>query len=330
MRKIEKPSQKLDVSDLPPVKNYLSTGCTILDLAIADRLPGGFGVGRISHIYGPESSAKSVLLAEPLGSTQRQGGNAYLVDAESTFDLVRGEHLFGIDVENLNYISPINVEDELTIEYLFDTIISNALENCKNLSVVGIDSLSAMPSEIETDEGISEKSYGTSRAKGLSKAFRKYIWQLANKNLSLIFVDQVRQNVGVMFGKKYVVSGGEALKFYASTRILVRKESSIKNKHGKIIGINVGFIVDKNKIAPPFREGTFRLLFDYGIDDVGTNLQFVKTEKLYETPDGKTFKSLNSAIDYIEKNDLEAELIEMVVELWQEIYKRQERKRRKR
>jgi len=333
----KKGSQLLGAVDLPPVKSYLSTGCTILDLAIANRLPGGFGAGRISHVYGPESSAKSVIALEPLGSAQRQGGLSTFIDAEVTLDLKRAKELFGIDVKKLLYISGMDDEyDKLTVEELFDEIlpdlIKEAKENGKPCAVT-IDSLSAIPSNVEMDEDIDKASYGTSRAKSLSKGFRKYIWELSKSGLALIFVDQTRQNVGVLFGKQHTFSGGEALKFYASTRVLVKKSKNILNSKKAIVGIEIDFVVEKNKIAPPFRAGTFRLLFDYGIDNIGTNLSFLKNavnKKGNYFVKEKSFKSLDRAIKYVEDNDLEKELENEVYRMWKEIHQPTRRKRKKR
>jgi len=327
------------VLDLPSVTQYLSTGCTILDLAIAGTLPGGFPVGRISHIYGPESASKSVLAMEPLGSAQRQGGIAWYIDAEGTFDEQRAL-LYGIDVEKLEYISSMNLSDDLTIEYLFDDLLPGMEERAEKAGgpcAVSIDSLSAIPSQTESDEGIGEATYGTSRAKMLSKGFRKHIWTLSKTGLTMLFVDQVRQNVGVSFGKKYVFSGGEALKFYASVRVLLSVVTKIKNKDGKTIGVEIGFSVDKNKIAPPFREGHFLLLFDYGIDDIATNIKWLR-ENDPEMPskgwyefNGKRFRSMPDFVAYIEDNDLEEELIKRVHHVWNDIYSSgTERKPRKR
>jgi len=331
-RVIKNPSQLLDIKELPPVSNYLSTGCTILDLAIADRLPGGFGAGRISHVIGYESSAKSILALEPLGSAQRQGGFASYIDAEMTLDFQRASDLFGVDVSKLNYMHAGKIED-LTIGYFFDEILpvlEKEASTTKKPSVCSIDSLSAITTELELEEATDKMSYGT-RAKSLSKGFRKHIWKLSKANLGLIFIDQTRQNVGVLFGKKHVVSGGEALKFYATTRLFVKKVSDIKNKHDKIIGINVHFKVEKNKLAPPYREGEFSLLFDYGIDDIATNLIWLKTNlglKGKYQIGNDSFKSLDAAIAYIEDNELEAELQNEVYQLWQDIYTKVERKGR--
>lgn len=336
MRKVKKsPSQMLAIEELPPVTHYLSTGCTILDLAIAGRLPGGFGAGRISHIIGSESSGKSIIALEPLGSAQRQGGYATFIDAEMTLDLVRAKNLFGINTDELKYISTEET-DNLTIDYIFDNIVpilEEAASDTKNPSAVTIDSLSAIPSNIEIEEDLDKGGYGVSRAKILSKCFRKHIWKLSKSNLGMIFVDQTRQNIGVTFGKQHTFSGGEALKFYASTRLFTKHESEIKNKHGIAIGINVSFKVEKNKIAPPFRKGSFRVLFDYGIDDIGTSIMFLKEtrgDKGTYTVLKESFKSLDSAISFIEDNNFEVSLQNEVYDIWREVHEKSERKARER
>jgi len=317
---------------LPPVTHYLSTGCTVLDLAISDRFPGGFGGGRIAHIYGPESTGKSILALEPLGSSQRQGGNTGFLDAEGTLDFDRAQQLFGVDISILNYISAITGNiDDLTIEYMFSTIIGDALRNAdtEHPSALSVDSLSAITSGKELDDN---DPYGASRAKALSAGFRKIIWQLCQKNLALIFIDQTRQNVGApAFAKKTTFSGGEALKFYASTRLFVNLQKKLENTSKKIIGINVGFTVEKNKIAPPFRSGTFRVLFDYGIDNIGSNLdwlnehEFLGNSKGYLTWEGKRYR-FDDLIFHIEDNGLENELDKYIAECWRTVYTKGERK----
>ncbi len=334
----KKASELLTIDELPPVNNYLSTGCTILDLAISNRIPGGFPVGRISHVYGTESSAKSVIACEPIGSAQRQGGKGWYIDSEGTFDFERAHSLFGIDCESLNYVSAENMKDDLTIEYLFDTIIPDAEKEALQIGkpcIVSIDSLSAIPSKPEIDEGISDKTYGTTRAKALSKGFRKHIWNLNKSGLSLIFIDQIRQNVGVVFGKQYTFSGGEALKFYASCRVRLSVIKKFKNKFNRIIGVEVEFEVDKNKIAPPFRHGSFYLVFDYGIDDIWTNFVWLRENdmdnesRFYPVPGTeKKFQALVDAITFVEHNNLEEELQRKVYKVWEQIYQTMDRKQR--
>ena len=343
IKKLDDMVDGLDVRREPPVTQYLSTGCDILDLAIADRLPGGFGAGRINHIWGTESSSKSMLVAEVMRSSQAAGGFIELVDSETTFDMVRAETLHDLNVNNLTCLTSDDLDEkqDLTVEYLFDTVIKEGLvkanKKVKAPDLIAIDSLSAISSEVEVVDDISTKTYGATRAKAMSTGFRKYIWKLTEANLTLLFVDQTRDNVGVTFGSKYVRSGGNALGFYASTRIFTKVDSKLKNKYGKVVGIVVEFKVDKNKIAPPFREGKFRILFDYGVDNVGTNILWLKENdpdykagKGYYEFNGKKLQGLDKMITYIENEKLEKALSEEVYRVWKIVYEPIDRIRRRR
>ena len=337
-KKIKNIIESLEVVDLPPVTQFLSTGCTILDLAITDKLPGGFGAGRISHIFGPESTAKTVLAQEPLGAAQRMGGIAHFVDVEYTLDKERAHKLFGLSCN----IGDENWEEShpKTIEELFDGSIELLLKgkDKDSIAAMSIDSLSALPSEKEAEDALNVAGFGTTRARQLSTAFRKYIRKIAVSNVAVIFIDQTRKDIGSPFNA-YTVSGGEALKFYASTRVQVSNRGKILNKHKMVIGVNIGFKVVKNKIGPPFREGIFRLIFDYGIDNVGTNIQWY-TENSTNCPKGSflvpcaneiaTVKGLGKAIKYVEDNNLEEQVIEAVEKLWRVVYEQEERKPKER
>ena len=339
----KKEKESLNCSDFlgvrsEPITHFLSTGCTILDMAISNRMNGGFPAGRICHIVGSESSAKTMFMAEVLRSSQAQKGTAYLVDSEGTFDFARAKALHDIDIKKLVYLGTQDDED-FTIEYFFDKVVPYAIEgNKKRLpSVIGIDSLSAIPSSIETNEDISKGTYGTSRAKSLSTAFRKYIWKLTDANLSLVFIDQTRQKIGVTFGKKTTWSGGNAIGFYSSTRIETKVKAKIKNKFKKIIGVVVEFEVSKDKVAPPHKKGEIRILFEYGIDDVGTNIVWLrvndpnyptKTGYCYPGSDEK-FPSYEALVKHIHDEQQEEVLINEVWRVWQEIYAELEYKRRR-
>jgi len=276
--------------NLSPITHFLSTGCTILDLAITDDLPGGFPGGRITHIYGLESAAKTIFATEPLGSAQRQGGKAFFEDAEHTLDFDRLE-LFGVDCgadpledkKNWCYGTPNSIEE------LFDVEIQSAIDDCDNKkpNAMAVDSLSALSSEKELEAKLTDASYGTSRAKKMSEAFRKFLRSLSEANLALIFVDQSRQGLDP-YGPKEVVSGGLALKFYSSVRIHMAVEKRIyEREKGPVVGVWFKFEVVKNKVGPPLRAGRVAVIFNYGVDDIRTNIEFLKT-----TGEGTEFATL--------------------------------------
>lgn len=340
--------------DEAPCTQYLSTGCTILDLAIAGRLPGGFGVGRISHLFGEESAGKSVVIQEVLGSAQRQGGTAVFRDVERTLDFTRAKSLFGLDTDDAkkwDYGCPEYIEE------FFDDDLAKILakRTVKSaMMAIGVDTLTMLSSKSEAKERLDKGKYGAARAKAIGNGLRKYHSQINKKNVTLILLDQIRENIGVMFGPDWVVPGGKAVPFWASTRVLLETGGKILNSKNLPIGVDVRFTVVKNKIAPPHRKGTFRIYFDYGIDDIETSLMWLKmyddeeykglkevlkAEKEEAKEEGKkgkeagTYsfgghaqKSLKKMRDFIEENDLEKDLRERVELVWRQVYKIETRK----
>jgi recombination protein RecA len=339
------------IKDLGPVKYFLSSGSTLLDLAIANRLPGGFPAGRISHIYGNESTGKSLLGGEVLGSAQRQGGRASLNDSEGTWDLQRAHDINAVQIDNPAIWSYDSSE---TIEDLFDRFIFDEVVACHNLKVPScscavIDTLSAIPSKVEKETKLEAPTMGQSRPKQLSVAFRKYIDAINSVNLALVFLDQTRENVGVTFGDSLTTSGGKALRFYASVRVILSHIDKIKNSAERAVGVKLGFYVKKNKIGPPFREGEFRILFDYGIDDIGSNLEWLhendpeqikvpKKDRPWvfraSAADSKPIdlkgRGLNALIEKVEAENLEKCLISEVERVWKVVYMPPDRKPRQR
>jgi len=330
---VRRKSREIEViKRIPPVSDYLSTGCTLLDLAISDTYPGGFGAGRINHLWGTESSSKSVLVAEILGAAQRKGGKATLIETEGTFDESRAEDLFGVDTRKLKYISPEkgNIKTELSIEYLFDELLTKMEDEAaktKAPCVGAVDSLSAIPSMPEIERGMGEATYGTDRAQALSRGFRKHVWRMNRSGLGMVFVDQSRDKIAGFGGKTF--SGGNALRFFASTRVMTQVVKTLINKHKKPIGIRVKAKIEKNKIAPPYREIEFIIRFDYGIDDIATNLDWLKQNdptvpkkgNVYVIPGvKKKGTGLASATKIVEAEQAEEALIERLVKVWHMVY----------
>ena len=267
----------IGVAELPEPAQWLSTGCTILDLAVADRLPGGFAAGRVSQVYGWESTGKSVIGACMLGSVQRMGGVCVLVDSEGTFDVHRAGALYGVDTHARFIYAPCQ-----TLEGLYDKVIASmcearAADDPKRLAVpwgIVVDTMSALTTDTEQDQSLTDGTYGT-KAKVNSTALRKWIGRLNRYNIAVLFVDQVREKISRVPGL-ITIGGGRSVQFYASTRVQLKFETKVQNTHKATTGVWVRFVVTKNKIAAPFREGMFRILFDYGIDDTATSLSWLQ------------------------------------------------------
>lgn len=364
MESEEKPITAKDFKvPLPPVRHYLSTGCTLLDLAISDRLPGGFPSGRIVQIYGGESSAKTVLGSEAMGSAHRQGGKAEMDDIEGSWDPRRSANLHDVKVStdawgNAKDSSVFRLRVSSSIENLFDEKIDKMIKWCAKTTAPccrTIDSLSALASEKELEESMSAATMGMTRAKQLSLAFRKYIGPIAKSGIAMLFIDQTRENVGVSFGESDTTPGGRALKFYASVRVRLQHLERLKNSAGKVIGVKLGFFTRKNKVAPPFREGSFHVIFDYGIDDIASSVdwlhdndpaikaEFEAIKKAAKTDDtiivpkkapwmvtglGLRAGNLNALCNKIEDQGLEKELAQEVERVWRIVYAPINRKKR--
>ena len=303
----------------PPtsVTQWLSTGSTVLDLAIADRLPGGIPVGRITQLYGAEATAKTAILQEALGAAQRLDGMAGVDDTEQAWDDSR-VHIFGIKVGDKNYWFRAASK---TIEDLFDGSIPDAIKKyeaskAKGPLVYGLDSLTALPSAAGLKAALAKVKMSDGRAKAIGAGFQKYMASVFGPiGLTLIIIDQSRDNVGVMFGDKQTVSGGQALKFYASVRIKLNHMERICNTAGVAIGVKLGFLIRKNKVGVPFRSGTFRLLFDYGIDNTASNLEWlqehdpvIKAKLLVQADEAKKLKNQSRLAAVEAEEEPEAEI----------------------
>lgn len=322
-----------EVNDLPAVTEWCSTGCTLLDLALSGKLEGGIPVGRIIQVYGAASTCKTVLGTTILGAAQRAGKLAFFADVENTFD-AKFARMYGLNPDKDFYKAhPRTVED------LFDTYLPSVLEEAKaqkKSAVIVVDSLTAMPSEVEVSNDLSKSTFGTSRAKQIGTGLRKFIYDLAQNKVTLFIIDQTRDNISG-YGRKEIVAGGRGLEFYSSCRIYLKGDSKVENANKVVIGFWVNFEITKNKVAIPHREGQFKIAFDYGMDDIESNLFFIsmaqngiaKAEKKLTTINlwGED-KKLSTWVSYVEDNNLESKLREEVANVWTEYHKTESRKPR--
>ena len=269
----------LDGSDSTPtdIREFLSTGSSILDLAISNRPNGGIAVGRITEINGLESSGKSLLGAHILAETQKKDGVAVYIDTETA---VSEEFLqvIGVDSSKMLYLHLETVED---IFEAIEEIVTKVRESDKNrLVTILVDSVAAASTKFEIEADFDKDGYATHKAIIISKALRKITQMIGRQRVALVFTNQLRQKLGVMFGDPYTTSGGKALPFHASTRIRLKNKGQIKDSKNNTLGMNITAQVIKNRLGPPLRRADFPLYFDKGIDDKASWLQVMKEYKI--------------------------------------------------
>ncbi|NLB48426.1 MAG: recombinase RecA [Erysipelotrichia bacterium] len=280
--------QSVDVDAIP-------SGSLLIDEALG---VGGYPKGRIIEIYGPESSGKTTLALHAIAECQKQGGRAAFIDAEHAIDPVYAKNL-GVDINELILSQPDNGEQALEI--------AEMLASSGAVSLIVIDSVAALVPQVELDGEMSDSSIGL-QARLMSKAMRKIAGVLNKKECAVIFINQLREKVGVMYGNPEVTSGGRALKFYASIRLDIRRSEAIKSGN-EIIGNVCRVKIVKNKVSPPFRQCEIDIIYGQGISkeseilDRAVQLGFIKKSgSWYEYNGNKIAQGREAAKTYIKDN----------------------------
>lgn len=307
---------------------FISTGCKTFDLALG----GGWAEDRIANIIGDKSTGKTLLCIESAANFHQKhpDGKIYYRECEAAFDTRYAVEL-GMPVDAVDFGEPLE-----TIEDMFEDL-NGIVERAKKSSLYILDSLDSLTDRSEMERSMDQGSYGAEKAKKLSQLFRRLVRKLSSSHVSVIIVSQIRDKIGVTFGKKTTRSGGKALDFYASQVVTLAQVKTVKRTVSGIErpeGISIKARVDKNKISLPFREAEFDLLFGFGVDDLGSCLEWLKTvNSLNELGiDKKAIKrfsrKLYEADDDVYQDKL-AEIHEIVERRWYEIEQSFMPKRRK-
>ncbi len=290
---------KAEHNDIIPV----STGSLGLDIALGI---GGLPRGRIVEIYGPESSGKTTLTLHVIAEAQKVGGTAVFIDAEHALDPIYAAKL-GVDINNLTVSQPDNGEQALEIA---DTLVRSG-----GVDIVVIDSVAALTPKAEIDGEMGDSHMGL-QARLMSQALRKLTANIKKSNTLVIFINQIRMKIGVMFGNPETTTGGNALKFYASVRLDIRKIGAIK-KGEEIIGAETRVKVVKNKVAPPFKQADFEIMYGEGIShlgeivDLGVKANIIEKSGAWYSYNGKKIgQGKENAKQYLRDNAAETQVIE--------------------
>lgn len=298
---------------------YFSAGSTLLDLAIGEG--GGVPSGIMVEVSGWESTGKTAIGAAIGGSCQRLGGVVVLYDIEATFDY-RQNSLYGLDARRI--LTPSSSPG--TIEETFDQIKNLLNKTNEKCYCFIIDSLAALETLEEAGSSFSTPTMGTQRARKFSQVLRSMANLIQKKQATLVFINQLRKNIGQQWGRNESSPGGRAIRFYCSLRILLRQEGKIK-ENKNIIGIDIETEIIKNKVGIPYRKANFPLYFNYGIDDLESCVIFIRGNSDRLGKKGEKFrfdcieeKSLIKFLNRLEREDKIGNLRKMVKEIWDEVY----------
>jgi len=294
-----------DITDRMNIE-VISTGCLAIDLAVG---VGGFPRGRVIEIYGPESSGKTTVALHAIAEAQKGGGIAAFIDAEHALDPVYARHL-GVDINNLLVSQPDNGEQALEI--------TESLVRSGAVDIIVVDSVAALVPKAEIEGEMGDAHVGL-QARLMSKALRKLTGIISKSRTVVIFINQLREKVGVMFGNPETTTGGRALKFYSTIRLDVRKGEVIK-QNNENVGNRTKVKVVKNKVAPPFKTAEFDLMYGSGVSyegtliDIGTNMEIIKKSGAwYSYNDERMGQGKEAAKEYLRSNPEIAHEIDTII-----------------
>ena len=285
---------KMDGENVQQVE-ATSSGCLTLDNALGI---GGFPIGRIVEIYGPESSGKTTVALHAVAEVQKKGGTAAFIDAEHALDPLYASKL-GVEIENLYISQPDSGEQALEI---LETLVRSGA-----IDIVVVDSVAALTPQAEIDGEMGDSHVGL-QARLMSQALRKLTAVASKSKCTIIFINQLREKVGVMYGNPEVTTGGKALKFYATVRIDIRKTDALKDGT-EIVGNHVKAKIVKNKVAPPFKVAEFDIMYGTGISALGCMVDVAvekgiiqKSGSWFSYNDEKIGQGRERVLDYLRNN----------------------------
>jgi len=302
----------LDEQENPAeISDWISTGSSILDLAISNRPHGGLPVGKMVEFNGLEGSGKSLLAAHVAADTQKKGGVAVVIDTENAAAPEFWKSL-GVDVKKLLYVQCETVED--IFEQMEKMIAIVRKSNKDRILTIIVDSVAAASTKVELESDHGKDGYATGKSIIISKAMRKITTMIGRQKVLTVFTNQLRQNLKAMpFGDQYVVSGGKALAYHCSVRVRLTNTGKLK-KGDEVIGNECKAVVVKNRMGPPYRQANFDIYFDSGIADYGSWIKILKDKNLiklngsyytYKKDDGSEWKFLSKDFVTVMKTDKE-------------------------